>query len=122
MIQNLSELSDYIRKNVPYPKAIMSLRVQEQAGGVVFIWQGVEFLVKQSMEAFEVRGNNIYITGLSLLLQTALRKGDQEEHRIVKVIEALSDAENFARDNQPKKAGDLVRGARDFLRRMVAPK
>jgi hypothetical protein len=123
MLQSLPELADYIRKNLPYPKAILNLRVQDQAGGVVFIWQGVEFLVKLTLQAFEIRGNSIYVTGLSMLLQSALLRGDQDEQRLTNVLNALGDAEDLIRTkSQPTEGVRRLKAVREHLMHMVAPK
>ena len=73
MIGSLDELSQYIRQTVPDPRSILNLKVNDKLGAVSFIWHGVEFLVKPSMHVFEVRGYNLYITGISTLLQASPR-------------------------------------------------
>jgi hypothetical protein len=123
MIQNLNQLVDHIRKTMPFPKALMNLQMKEQIGGVVFYWQGVEFLVKISLQAFEVRGNNLYITGLSTLLQLVLVRGGQEEQRIQSMLDALSNAEELVRvNNQPVRAAERVRAVRESLAHMCGPR
>jgi hypothetical protein len=41
---------------IPDPRSILNLQVKEKVGAVVFIWHGVEFLVKPSLHVFEMRG------------------------------------------------------------------
>jgi hypothetical protein len=123
MIQNLPELANYVRKTLPYPKTILNLQLKEQFGGVVFIWQGAEFLVKLTFQVLEVRGNNLYITGLSTLLQAVLVRGGQEEQRFDSYVSTLNDVEDLIRTkSQPNRAAEKLRSVRESLFKMVGPR
>ena len=83
MIETLDELAQYVRQSLPDSRSILHLKVNPKMGAVSFIWQGLEFVVKPSLQVVEVRGYTLYVTGVSTLLQTVLMR----EHANVKVLE-----------------------------------
>jgi hypothetical protein len=120
MIESLDELAQYVRQTVPDPKSILNLRIQDKTGAVVFIWHGVEFLVKPSMHVFEVRGYNLYITGISTLLQVVLMRRNQNEKVLENALETIEQAEELIRVKGQTQAGVQMLGSvRDTLGKMV---
>ena len=120
MITSLPELALYIRHTVPDPKAIMSMKANEKLGAVIFIWHGVEFLVKPSMQVFEVRGYNLYITGISTLLQVVLIRRSQNEKVLESALDSIHEAEDLIRvKNQGQAGARLLASVRDTLGKMV---
>jgi hypothetical protein len=102
MIQNLDELTQYIRQTLPQSKAILNLRAEEKSDVVRFTWNSREFVVKKSLEVLEVRGRNVYITGASMLLQTVLMKRDRNEKILEAVVATLSEVEGMVRTNSER--------------------
>ena len=120
MIESLDELAQYIRQTVPDPKSILNLQIKEKTGAVVFIWHGVEFLVKPSMHVFEVRGYNLYITGISTLLQVVLMRRNQNEKVLENALETIEQAEELIRVKNQTQSGVKMLGAvRETLGKMV---
>ncbi|MDA1274133.1 MAG: hypothetical protein O2960_08780 [Verrucomicrobia bacterium] len=120
MISTLPELAQYIRQTVPDPKSIMNMKANEKVGGVMFIWHGVEFIVKPSMHTFEVRGYNLYITGISTLLQVVLMRRNQNEKVLESALETINEAEDLIRVKDQGQAGvRLLASVRDTLGKMV---
>lgn len=120
MIESLDELAQYIRQTVPDPKSILNLQIKEKTGAVVFIWHGVEFLVKPSMHVFEVRGYNLYITGISTLLQVVLMRRNQNEKVLENALETIEQAEELIRGKNQTQAGVKMLGTvRETLGKMV---
>ena len=120
MITSLPELALYIRHTVPDPKAIMSMKANEKLGAVIFIWHGVEFLVKPSMQVFEVRGYNLYITWISTLLQVVLIRRSQNEKVLESALDSIHEAEDLIRvKNQGQAGARLLASVRDTLGKMV---
>jgi hypothetical protein len=120
MISSLDDLVGYIRNTIPYSKSILQLKMNPQAGGVTFIWLGTEFFVKPSLHALEIRGNSLFLTGLSTLLQSVLMNADQSGRRLDAMIGALDQAEDQARvHHQPREAARTVAGVRNTLQRMT---
>lgn len=120
MIESLPELAQYIRQSVPDPKAILNMKVNEKLGAVMFIWHGVEFLVKPSMHTFEIRGYNLYITGISTLLQVVLMRRNQNEKVLESALDTINEAEDLIRVKDQGQAGiRLLSSVRDTLGKMV---
>ena len=120
MIESLDELAQYIRQTVPDSKSILNLQIKEKTGAVVFIWHGVEFLVKPSMHVFEVRGYNVYITGISTLLQVVLMRRNQNEKVLENALETIEQAEELIRGKNQTQAGVKMLGTvRETLGKMV---
>lgn len=120
MIERLDQLAQYIRQTIPDPKAILNLQIKEKTGAVLFIWHGVEFLVKPSMHVFEVRGYNLYITGISTLLQVVLMRRNQNEKVLEAALESINEAEDLIRVKNQAPAGiKLLGSVRETLSRMV---
>lgn len=120
MIESLDELAQYIRQTVPDPRSILNLQIKEKTGAVVFIWHGVEFLVKPSMHVFEVRGYNLYITGISTLLQVVLMRRNQNEKVLENALETIEQAEELIRGKNQTQAGVKMLGTvRETLGKMV---
>lgn len=120
MISNLDDLARYIRATIPYSQNILQLKPNPRAGGVTFIWLGTEYFVKPSLHTLEIRGNSLYITGLSTLLQAVLMSADQSGKKVEAVLEVLSQAEDLIRiDNQPRAGAQLLGSVRQTLERMV---
>lgn len=120
MIQSLQDLAQYIRQTVPDPKAILNLKINEKTGAVLFIWHGVEFLVKPTMHVFEVRGYNLYITGISTLLQVVLMRRSQNEKVFEAALQTINEAEDLIRvKNQTPQGVKLLTNVRETLGRLV---
>lgn len=120
MIERLDQLAQYVRQTIPDSKAILNLQIKEKTGAVLFIWHGVEFLVKPSMHVFEVRGYNLYITGISTLLQVVLMRRNQNEKVLEAALESIHEAEDLIRVKNQGPAGiKLLGSVRETLSRMV---
>ncbi len=120
MIETLDELAQYVRQAVPDPRAILNLQVKEKTGAVVFIWHGVEFLVKPSLHVFEVRGYNLYITGISTLLQVVLMRRSQNEKVLESALDTIMEAEELIRArNQAQGGVKLLGTVREILRKLT---
>ena len=120
MIETLSELAAYVRQTVPDPKSILHLKVNDKMGAVTFIWHGVEFVVKTSMHVFEVRGYNLYITGISTLLQVVLMRRNANEKVPEAALKTIEEAEDLIRvKNQHQPGVKLIASVRDTLARMI---
>ncbi len=64
------ELNNLIHSRMPSAKDIKGLRVEN--GVAQFNWQGRHFAVKPTLETFEMKGDKLFITGMSILIQAAL--------------------------------------------------
>lgn len=105
MIETLEQLAQYIRETLPQPKSIVNLQAKDKTDVVTFHWQGREFLVKKSLDVLEVRSNNLYITGASMLLQSVLTKKGRNEKVIESVLDALKQAEDLISSKRQTESG-----------------
>jgi hypothetical protein len=116
----LQQVADYVRSTIPMPGAIMQMRASESAGGVTFFWQGIEFFVRESLQVFELRGNTLFITGLSSLLQTVLSRRKLDDHKFNGFVSQLSEAEALARDPRSTiRAVEILQSIRKSAEQMV---
>jgi hypothetical protein len=119
-MQTLQGLAQYVRSSIPVPQAILQMRINERAAGITFIWQGVEFFVNSALYAFELRGRTLYITGLSVLLQTVLMGRKSKEKNWQLLMEQLAEAETILRDERYiRHAVDIVRTVRENAERLL---
>ena len=61
MEMTLDELVLYLRKNVPQAKLIKHLVVDQKAKVVQFEWQGRHFVVRTSLQTFELKKTSLYV-------------------------------------------------------------
>lgn len=120
MIQALPDLVKFVRETIPDPRAILNLQMKEKIGAVVFIWHGVEFLVKPSLHVFEVRGYQLYITGISTLLQVVFMRRTKNEKMFEEAVETINQAEDLFRvQNKYREGMHLLGTVRESLGRLV---
>lgn len=116
----LQELTQYIRETVPQAKAIAHLQIRESMDAVTFGWQGRDFLVKPSMQVLEMKNNNLYITGASMLLQSVLLKRDSNQKVIESILEVLYQVEDLILVKHQTEAGlKLLTNAKATMRRLA---
>lgn len=120
MIQNFDELAQYIRQNLPQPKSITNLQLKEKSGVVTFQWHGREFAIKKSLEVLEIKGQGLFITGASMLMQSALTKVGKDERLLDSMIDALQEAETLINDQPQRESGlKLLETVKATLRKMA---
>lgn len=90
-------LISFLRQAIPNPGAISKLNFNQAAGYVTFSWFGREFLVNKSKQVFELKGQKIFITGYSMLMQSALSGPESIQNRVKRIMEALAEVEDLIR-------------------------
>ena len=121
MNAQLEELAQYIRLTVPQSKFIEGLQIKETAGVVSFRWQGREFLVKPSLEVFESKGTNVFITGASALMQLAFIKKDKNKKVLEAVLDSITRAEDLIKAMQTENGLKLLGTVKQSLIKLGAP-
>lgn len=120
MIQSLSDLTKFIRETIPDPRSIMNMQSKEKMGAVTFIWHGVEFLVKPSLHVFEVRGYQLFITGISTLLQMVFMRRTRHEKLFEETVETITQAEDLIRvQNKFREGMQLLGAVRETLNKIA---
>jgi hypothetical protein len=125
MIETLDQLTQHIRQNVPQPKAIVNLHLQEKTGVVTFVWHAREFVVKRSLEVLELKGQNLYVTGATMLMQSALRSAGKSEVVLESLMDAIRHAEELIKDKDEKQKESglaLLVSVKATLRKQVTVK
>lgn len=108
MNSSLEEVAQYVRQTLPQSKAIQNLQLRADIGALTFRWNGREFLVKPSLEVFELKGPNVIITGASMLMQAALMTKNKNEKVIVAMVDTMKQAEDFIKANQKDNGLSLL--------------
>jgi hypothetical protein len=117
----LNDLTAHIKLALPDPKAILNLKILDSLGVVTFYWHGVEFLVKPSMQVLELRGNNVYITGLSTLIQLVLARRSQNAKIVESVLTRINEVEEIIQSKERTESAVRVLGSvKEALTRMLA--
>jgi hypothetical protein len=105
MVNTLEELISQIRRAVPQSDSIRDFKTDGLGQYVRFIWNGREFLVKRNFEAFELKNNNLFITGASMLIQAVL-SSREKHHRVLEAcIDVLTEAEEVIVKRQRLESG-----------------
>jgi len=121
MNPKLEELSQYIRQTIPQSKSITHLHVNENAGAVTFTWHARQFIVKPSLEVLEMKGQNLYVTGASMLMQAWFMKKDKNEKVLGVVQETLQQVEELLSKQETEKALKLLDSVKQTLQRLASP-
>ena len=112
--QELEDLTQYIRKILPDQKAMSNLRTNPAASVVEFTWHARHFVVKPTLDVFELKGQTLLITGASMLISAALRTKDKNTKIVEAVIESLRAAEENMRSN-PDRGLSLLTEVKKIL-------
>lgn len=123
MIETCERLSQYVRHNLGSPKAIALMKVNEQYGFVSFRWYDRDFVVKRTLEVFEVKGQNLLITGASMLLQMILTKAETEGNVVEGIVNSIHQAQDLIADDRQRDSGFKLLGTvKTTLRKLAKHK
>jgi hypothetical protein len=122
MFSSLDELFVHIRITLPNSKLIKNVSFQPVAEGLSFSWFGHAFYARQTGEVFEIRGNTLYVTGTSALLQALLTANSEKVHTLTEIAAVLEKAEeSISVKHQMNNALQSVQKARSSLSRLMGP-
>ncbi len=120
MPQSLEELTQYIRETLPQPKSILHMRPMAEAEAVSFAWNGREFVVKNSLQALEIKNDKLFVTGASMLMQLALLRRNVNEKVLGAVVESIRQAEELLNNPLHRDRGLTMLGTvKTTLKRLV---
>jgi len=117
MTLTLEDLVQYLRKNVPQPKAIKHMVADDKAKVITFEWQSRRFAVQTSLQTFELKGTGLFITGASSLLQLILTTKTRNLTVIGELYDTLSESMNLLNGDQ-KKGLSLLQSVKTSLARL----
>ncbi|MDQ1256607.1 MAG: hypothetical protein QG656_1205 [Candidatus Hydrogenedentes bacterium] len=121
MPETLEELTQYIRETLPQPKSILHMRPMAEAEAVSFAWNGREFVVKNSLQALEIKNDRLFVTGASMLMQLALLRKNKNEKVLGVVVDNLRQAEELITNPMSRDRGfTLLSTVKGTLKRLIA--
>ncbi|TXT22176.1 MAG: hypothetical protein FD138_3664 [Planctomycetota bacterium] len=116
--QNLAELTDYVRKTLPQSNTIANFRSNDKANVIEFAWQSRNFIVKTTLEVMEMKGNNLFITGASMLMQAAFMKRSSNEKVVEAIVNTLQQIEDVVRRDRERGLA-LLQSVKQTLGRLA---
>jgi hypothetical protein len=117
-IQELEDLTKYIRKILPDLKQLTNMRHNESAGAVEFDWHARHYLVTSALNVFELKGQSLILTSSSILMQAALRTKDRNSKIVGAIVETLRAAEETMR-SKPKDGLALLESVKKTLGKLI---
>lgn len=123
MIDTCERLIAHVRENLTPSSAITGLKVHETHGFVSFRWYERDFVVKKSIEVFEVKGQNLFVTGASILLQAVLTKAEFDAKTVETIVSSIRRVEELIGDDDQRDSGFKLLGTvRDTLKKLSRQK
>ena len=116
--QNLAELTAYVRKTLPQSNTVANFKANDQANVIEFAWQSRNFVVKTTLEVMEMKGNNLFITGASMLMQAAFMKRSSNEKIVEAIVNTLQQAEDVVRRDRERGLA-LLQSVKQTLSRLA---
>ncbi|MBI4658757.1 MAG: hypothetical protein HY735_07890 [Verrucomicrobia bacterium] len=117
-IQELDDLTKYIRRMLPDLKQLSNMRNNETAGAVEFDWHARHFVVTPALAVFELKGQTLTLTCSSILMQAALRTKDKHAKVVGAIIESLRAAEETMR-GKPTEGLALLEAVKRSLVKLI---
>lgn len=122
MIETLEQLAQYVQKSIPEPRALTGLRTQEQNGYISFQWHTTQFVVKKTLQVFELRGQSLLVTGSSILMQAAFTASQRQERILSAIVDAMRQAQTLVENGEDIAMGlKLLEGVKQSLRKLKGP-
>jgi hypothetical protein len=119
-LSSLDELVAQLYGSVPKPELLCEIDRQPALDGVTFKWFSTRFFAKPSLEVFEIRGQKLYITPSSVLLQTVISAARLKREALNKILVQLQDTENvLLNGRQINAAAKALQSAREAVERDI---
>lgn len=121
MDEQLQELAIYIQQTLPQSKSITHLQKDAKMGVVTFVWNSHKFIVKPSLEVLELRVDRLFITGASMLMQSALQKRDRDSKVFTQIDESLGQVEQLFNSHETEKGLSLLTTVKKTMEKFSPP-
>ncbi|MBI2946605.1 MAG: hypothetical protein HYY23_03100 [Verrucomicrobia bacterium] len=105
MIETCEQLTHHVRRNLGSSNALTNLKAHETHGFVSFRWYERDFVIKRSLEVFEVKGQNLFATGASMLMHTVLKRAETDRFSAEGIVNSIRTAEDLLADEKQRDAG-----------------
>ena len=122
MIETLEQLAQYVQRSVPEPRSLRALQAQENSNYVSFEWNATRFVIKKSLQVFEIRGQSLQVTGSSILMQETFVRSERLERILSVLIDSMHQAQTLVANEEDVTMGlELLAGAKESLRKLIGP-
>ena len=111
----LNELIQFIRETVPQPREIQDLQIKDPPGVASFRWHQRDYIVKPSLQVFELKGKDVFVTASSMLLQTAFMRKRGTSKILEVAVDTLRQVEEFIQGKSVEKGVVLLASVKKTL-------
>ena len=120
MIESLEELAQYVQQAVPQPRALTELRANEKNSYVSFQWHSTQFVIKKSLEVFELKGQSLFVSGASILMQAAFMKREHNARVITALLDSMRQIQTLVANGEDVALGlKLLAGVKQSIQKLV---
>jgi hypothetical protein len=120
MIETCEQLTCHIRRNLGSSKALTNLKAHETHGFVSFRWYERDFVIKPSLEVFEVKGQNLFASGASMLMHTVLKRAESDRSTAERIANSIRTVEGLLADEKQTEAGfELLANIQAALKKLA---
>ena len=119
---DLDQLMALVQRTMPR-KELSSLRKDQTAGIVTFMFSGRGFVVKPTpsrLDVLELKGTNLFITGASRLAQVIIDGDRSRGITLEAIIESIGEAEGALQNPQTSANGlKLLAAVKGVIQRLI---
>lgn len=116
---DVERLAESVRAALPKSNSLTRLEPVPASGYVLLTWSELNFAVKLSGEAFELKGKELHITGASRLLTSTVTLRRRTDAVLSAVVDTLERAQSLV-SSDTKDALALLDSVKNPIRRLVA--
>ena len=118
-MESLEQLAQYVQRSIPEPRALSALRAQEQSDYVSFQWHSTQFVIKKSLQVFELRGQSLLVSGTSILMQAAFLQNERNQRVLTVVVDSMLQAQELVANGEDVALGlKLLGSVKQSLRKL----
>lgn len=123
MIETCEQLIQHVRRNLGSSNALAYMKAHEQHGFVSFRWYERDFVIKRSLEVFEVKGQNLFASGASMLMHTVLKRAEIDTFSVEGIVNSIRTAEDMIADEEKRGSGfKLLASIKTALKKLANSK
>ena len=120
MIETLEQLAHYVQRSIPEPRALAAITPHERNDYVSFRWHSTQFVIKKTLQVFEVKGQCLFVTGSSMLMQSAFIKIEHTERILSTIVDCMRQVQTLVGNGDDVALGlKLLSGIKHSLRKLA---
>ena len=117
--KRLEELVQHIQKGLPLANLITRLEINHSARVVEFTWQSRHFVSTLGLEVFELKEKNLFITGASMLVRSALNSQDKNTRIVIAIADSVAKAEDLIKTRRIEAAFELLDSVKQSIQKQI---